>query len=109
MMMGASAKHWLIASMIIVICIAAIVADCTDSAVEVRMREAQKLCGQAVNRRCLALALQPGALYQENRPHVLKTIANLRAALRSTHSSGTWEERQGVLVSPEKSRASDSF
>ena len=107
--MGAGVKHWLIALMMIVICIVAIIADCTDSAVEVRMREAQKLCGQAVNHRCLALALQPGALYQENRPPVLAAIANLRAALRSIHSSGTWEERQGALVSPEKNRASDSF
>jgi hypothetical protein len=63
-MREANAGQWVIALTMVAACIVAIVIDCTDSAAEVRMREAHKLCRHAIEARCLSLALQPGALYR---------------------------------------------
>jgi hypothetical protein len=65
MMTTRSAKGpWVMASLLIVMCIGGVAVDCTGSDAEGRLREARKLCSPAAVHRCLHLALRLGRLDQ---------------------------------------------
>jgi len=95
-MRGENRYQWIIAAFVVAICSAAFAVDCTAGDAELRLREAQKLCGHAGNCRCLSLALQPGRMYQEERRDVLEEIAVLREALHT--ATGMSSDRQARAV-----------